>query len=253
MVWVIGILFALLSGVLLSGRGGFLIAGYNTASKEEKEKYDEKKLCRITGAGMAVITGMLFLLGAFEKNMPYWMPMAFMVIICVDIVVMLILLNTKCTAKPKEGTGTAKELIMEKPRMTLAKKGSIVFTVVIFAVAGFFVFTGDVQVKVNGDTIEIQVSYWPDKNIDIKDIESVTYAEDVPSGRRTNGFGGARLLAGHFRNSEYGDYLLYAYNQCSDRVVMETVSGIVAVNGKTEKETKELYDLLENSVMAEKN
>lgn len=42
MVWVIGILFALLSGVLLSGRGGFLIAGYNTASKEEKEKYDEK-------------------------------------------------------------------------------------------------------------------------------------------------------------------------------------------------------------------
>lgn len=52
--WVVFAVLAIVSLVLLSGHGGFLIAGYNTASKEEKEKYDEKKLCRITGIGMAV-------------------------------------------------------------------------------------------------------------------------------------------------------------------------------------------------------
>ena len=34
-------------GVLFSkGKGAFLIAGYNTASRSEKENYDEKALCR---------------------------------------------------------------------------------------------------------------------------------------------------------------------------------------------------------------
>ena len=37
----------ILLGVLfLNGKGSFLIAGYNTASKAEKEKMDEKKLCK---------------------------------------------------------------------------------------------------------------------------------------------------------------------------------------------------------------
>lgn len=38
----------ILLGVLfLNGKGSFLIAGYNTASKAEKEKMDEKKLSAI--------------------------------------------------------------------------------------------------------------------------------------------------------------------------------------------------------------
>ena len=46
-VWAVGILCAAISLLLLSGRGSWLIAGYNTASKKEKEKYDEKKLCLV--------------------------------------------------------------------------------------------------------------------------------------------------------------------------------------------------------------
>ena len=34
---------------LLNGNGAFLIAGYNTMSKDEKAKYDEKALCRSVG------------------------------------------------------------------------------------------------------------------------------------------------------------------------------------------------------------
>ncbi len=38
--------FLALSIVFSRGKGSFLIAGYNTMSKEEKAKYDEKKLLK---------------------------------------------------------------------------------------------------------------------------------------------------------------------------------------------------------------
>ncbi len=39
----------LLAFIMLRFRTVNLIAGYNTASREEKEKYDKDKLCRYTG------------------------------------------------------------------------------------------------------------------------------------------------------------------------------------------------------------
>lgn len=41
-VWIIFIILAILSIVLISGHGSWLISGYNTLSKEEKAKYNEK-------------------------------------------------------------------------------------------------------------------------------------------------------------------------------------------------------------------
>ena len=41
-VWIVFAIFAVLSIILLSGHGSWFISGYNTASNEEKEKYDEK-------------------------------------------------------------------------------------------------------------------------------------------------------------------------------------------------------------------
>ena len=37
-VWIVFAIFAVLSITLLSGHGSWFISGYNTASKEEKEK-----------------------------------------------------------------------------------------------------------------------------------------------------------------------------------------------------------------------
>lgn len=47
--WIVPIVFLILSIILLCGKGGWLIAGYNTFTKEEKEKVDEKRLCREVG------------------------------------------------------------------------------------------------------------------------------------------------------------------------------------------------------------
>lgn len=60
-VIITGVLSALclaVSPVFFSGHGAFLIAGYNTAPDEEKEKYNEKKLCRATG-GIMLFCGVM--------------------------------------------------------------------------------------------------------------------------------------------------------------------------------------------------
>ena len=47
---LLAVLFAALGVVFLLGKGGFLIAGYNTATDEEKARYDEKRLNRCFAA-----------------------------------------------------------------------------------------------------------------------------------------------------------------------------------------------------------
>lgn len=51
----------LLGIVLLSGKGAFLIAGYNTMSPQEKANYNEKALCRFVG-GLLIIMSVCSLL-----------------------------------------------------------------------------------------------------------------------------------------------------------------------------------------------
>ena len=69
-VWIVFVIFAVLSIILLSGHGSWFISGYNTASKEEKEKYDEKKLCRTMGLGMSIIAILLLTMGLLENILP---------------------------------------------------------------------------------------------------------------------------------------------------------------------------------------
>lgn len=95
-VWVIFAIMTLLSVVLLSGRGAFLIAGYNTASKKEKGKFDEKKLCRVAGIGTSVISIFLLVMAILNDNLPTYFAYIFFSAIVVDVIVMLILTNTIC-------------------------------------------------------------------------------------------------------------------------------------------------------------
>ncbi|MDF2907288.1 MAG: hypothetical protein K0R34_2609 [Herbinix sp.] len=41
--------------ILRSGRGAFLISGYNMLSREQRAKYDEKALCRFVGNMLFII------------------------------------------------------------------------------------------------------------------------------------------------------------------------------------------------------
>ncbi len=46
---VIAIPLIIISAVLMTGRGGDFVAGLNTMSRAEREKYDEKAVCKCVG------------------------------------------------------------------------------------------------------------------------------------------------------------------------------------------------------------
>jgi hypothetical protein len=79
---------------LLNGKGAFLIAGYNTMSKEEQAKYDEKALCRSTGRFLLWITFVMMLVPFGIHNEIIWMPFCAIGIMMASSLVYLIYVNT---------------------------------------------------------------------------------------------------------------------------------------------------------------
>ena len=102
-LWAVAVLFAVISIVLLSGHGANLIAGYNTASEEEKSKYDAKKLCRTVGGGMSVITLLFLVMAIWESVLPSYFSTVFLVVTLIDIGIMLVLMNTVCRKQHADG------------------------------------------------------------------------------------------------------------------------------------------------------
>ena len=60
------LLFVVMGISLLAGRGAWLIAGYNTMPKKERERYDERALCRFMGKLMLYCAACVLLMAADE-------------------------------------------------------------------------------------------------------------------------------------------------------------------------------------------
>lgn len=95
-IWIVFAAFSALTIVLISGHGSWLIAGYNTASKEEKAKYDTKKLCTVSGIGMAIVTVLVLVMKLFEDVLPASFVYVSVGIIIVDCLGVVIVSNKIC-------------------------------------------------------------------------------------------------------------------------------------------------------------
>jgi len=60
---VLAVILVVMAIVILAGKGDWLIAGYNTASKEDKETVNVKRLRLIVGLLLLVTAPMVFMLG----------------------------------------------------------------------------------------------------------------------------------------------------------------------------------------------
>lgn len=82
-------LFLILGILLWNGKGAFLIAGYNTSSKEEKSKYNEKALCRFVAKLMffCAICMLLFALAPMVGSWLMWLTQAVMLLVIIAAVI----------------------------------------------------------------------------------------------------------------------------------------------------------------------
>lgn len=253
-MWGIAILFLVLSLVLLSGHGGFLISGYNTSSPVKKAQYDEKKLCRVTGAGMLFITSLLFVMAAWGDAMPDWFAGFFIIATMLDALVMMVVTNTKCYATNPDGSRVTIEQMNlsegEIKRNKAVGKWSGVFTVVTFIIVGILITTGNIVFHCNDEELVIEASYYPDMTISYDKIETMEYKEGYLKGSRVGGFGSFRLTMGGFENKELGGYTRYTYNNCKAYVVMtlEGKKNPVVIAGIDAEKTKEIYVKLQERV-----
>lgn len=68
--WIFVVLLGFFSVIILSGKGDFLIAGYNTTQKVEKERYHKKRLRSVVGGGFSIITMIIALIVIYDAELP---------------------------------------------------------------------------------------------------------------------------------------------------------------------------------------
>ena len=73
---------------ILIGKGDNLIAGYNTASKEEREQYDIKRLRGLIGGLMVALAPMVLLLLGRESMASTWSFCAIVFVLCIVVVIL---------------------------------------------------------------------------------------------------------------------------------------------------------------------
>ncbi len=84
--------------VILVGKGDNLMAGYNTASKKEREEYDVKRLRYLVGGLLIILAPMTFFLLGEETMTAGFAYVALTIILCIIVV---ILANTWAKKKSK--------------------------------------------------------------------------------------------------------------------------------------------------------
>ena len=85
---IIAIILAIMGIIVLAGKGDMLIAGYNTASKEEKAKVNIKRLRLLIGGLLFVLTPLCFILNEESSTSSGLIFTGIVVILTVIIVVL---------------------------------------------------------------------------------------------------------------------------------------------------------------------
>lgn len=99
---VTGLFLAILGiYMMITGHGSFLVAGYNTMSKEEKEKYDDKALCRFVGKFLIMVglITVLFAIGItlgakYSVSLLWITIIAYSIVVTAGSLIVAIFLNT---------------------------------------------------------------------------------------------------------------------------------------------------------------
>ena len=95
------VILIIMAIVIMLGKGDFLIAGYNTASKEEKEKYNIKRLRFLISAILLVSVVYAVLMIPFGQDVVGALTMTAVLVVLTFAVV--ILANTWAKKKKKKG------------------------------------------------------------------------------------------------------------------------------------------------------
>ena len=244
-------LLLVISIPLLCGKGAFMIAGFNTMSREEKAKYNEKALARFVGLMMiatAVCMALVPIGWSLEIDWLGYCGIILMIIIPIGGVVYV---NTGGRFREKDGAGFSAADKEKKP-MTAAAKGGIIalfgFCTVILIGVGIIMFRGAAEPEVYVLEGGIQITGMYGLTEDFSEITGITLIDktmkELGPAARTNGYGGlGEALKGNFSSGEYGEILLFVQSETAPTIHIGRSGGRdIFISFRDSEETVELYN-----------
>lgn len=252
-------LLGVLSVILLTGHGAFLIAGYNTSSPEERAKYDAKKLCRTIGVTLLLVTagtaGLLLIPSDSAFSTPYFI--FFFLLIFADIGGTLYYSNKRCYKKGykadekggavdneylKEGKNDAKK---EKPVALIAGICIVVLPVILLVSITLYQASQPPVFTVNDSTLKISSAYG--ETISRNGIKSLQLKDSLPEKlSKTCGSDFGSILKGKF-NADGKEAEVYLDAAKPPFLYIETTDGLIILNDQSKAKTEALYHELKTT------
>jgi hypothetical protein len=233
---IIGVFFVAIGLAVHICKWYFLIAGYNTMSREKKAKVNTEALGRLMGVysyingGVFIGMGILYALGLKPGMTP--------VIVFFGITTVYMLIKAQKydgnildeNGKLRKGAGKQ-----------LALPIGIVAVTLIFVAALMFFSSQATKVTFLEEGLQIHGMYGEVYAWD--SIEEVILMEELPAiVMRTNGSALGSNLKGHFRTEEFGSVKLFVNTQKPPFIYLHTAERITIFNMETSEQTEATYD-----------
>ncbi|MBR4083192.1 MAG: SdpI family protein [Lachnospiraceae bacterium] len=143
----------------------------------------------------------------------------------------------------KEGKITKEDVKLSKADKTFTKASAVV-GIILFVAAMMFLFSGDFEVEIGEESLQIEAFCWSDAEIRYEEMDRIEYVQKPANAHRDMGFGTPRITMGDCSNSELGKFTGYVYEKSNAHIVIYTEDKIMVVNRETVEETKALYEEL---------
>jgi len=233
------ILFLVLGLLLLSGRGAFLIAGYNAMSKSQKSLYNEKALCRVVGG---IMLGICFSLLLLQLNTMYSIPALGIVgtiLLFVFPIGGILYLNFGKRFLSEGAVAVATNGV------NLPSKSRSLITLILVVGFGIFFVYSVQEPTVTIENGELSISGLYGRTLNLSEISDISLLDEsmreIGAGRRGNGFGGINIWKGHFAAG-----LLFVQANSSPTLLIEGEDGPdIYISFRDSEDTMKLFEQLQ--------
>lgn len=235
-MYIISIIFFLLGLAMKVFKWDFLIAGYNTMSKEKKENVDKEGLCKATG-NFLMIVALLLLINAVTGSYGYRFISLISMLLIFPLTIVFIVAAQKYDHNEKTKSN--------KLEIKIGIGFTVFFMVILFIM--FMYGAQDPRVDISKEKIRISGMY--SASIDVNKILDISIKDEMPNtSKKVNGFDLGYIMRGDFTLEGMGKARIYIHENKPPFVIINTEDHFYIINYKESKKTQKLYEEL-NSII----
>lgn len=215
----------------------FLIAGYNTMTKEEQSRVDIEKTANIMGNAFFIIAlfqGIAILFSLFNKD--------FIAIIISLFSIFIVILVTIIISQKYDGNAIKKDGTLNKSnKITIIVISIFMILIMLFVYISLFGANKTAQVVIGDNKIIIEGQYGI--TIPLENILDVSLNEKLPKViNKTNGSDLGSKLKGNFTLEGIGKAKLFLDKKNTPFIFINSKDGLIIINQRDKEETIKLYE-----------